>query len=60
MKRYLLDTSPLAAYLQQREPAVRLIRPLIERHEVATSSIVYAEVIEYRVCQVLCGAPFNG
>ena len=47
MKLYLLDTSPLAAYLQHREPAVRLIQPLIERHEVATSILVYAEVIEY-------------
>jgi len=47
MKRYLLDTSLLAAYLQSRAPAVRLIRPLIERHEVATSILVYAEVTEY-------------
>jgi predicted nucleic acid-binding protein len=47
MKRYLLDTSLLAAYLQSREPAVRLIQPLIERHEVATSILVYAEVTEY-------------
>ena len=47
MKRYLLDTSPLAAYLQRKEPAVRLIQPLIERHAVATSIIVYAEVMEY-------------
>src|SRR6266702_2997497 len=47
MKRYLLDTSPLAAYLQRKEPAVRIIQPLIERHAVATSMIVYAEVIEY-------------
>ena len=47
MKRYLLDTSPLAAYLQRKEPAVQLIQPLIERHEVATSIIVYAEVTEY-------------
>ena len=47
MKRYLLDTSPLAAYLQSREAAVRLIHPLIERHEVATSILVYAEVTEY-------------
>ena len=47
MKRYLLDTSLLAAYLQSREQAVRLIQPLIERHEVATSILVYAEVTEY-------------
>src|SRR6266567_1178447 len=47
MKRYLLDTAPLAAYLQKREPAVHLIRPLIKAHAVATSIIVYAEVVEY-------------
>ena len=47
MKRYLLDTSPLAAYLQSREPAVVLLRPLIARHEVATSILIYAEVVEY-------------
>ena len=47
MKRYLLDTSLLAAYLQSREPAVHLIAPLIERHEVATSILVYGEVVEY-------------
>src|SRR5260370_32451062 len=47
MKKYLLDTSPLAAYLQRREPAVTLIQPLIARHEVATSIVVYAEVTEY-------------
>ncbi len=47
MKRYLLDTSLLAAYLQSRVSAVQLIHPLIERHEVATSILVYAEVSEY-------------
>jgi predicted nucleic acid-binding protein len=47
MKRYLLDTSLVAAYLQNRKPAVHLIQPLIERHEVATSILVYAEVTEY-------------
>ncbi len=47
MKRYLLDTAPLAAYLQKREPAVHLIQPLIKAHTVATSIIVYAEVVEY-------------
>lgn len=47
MKRYLLDTAPLAAYLQKREPAVRLIHPFIEDHAVATSIIAYAEVVEY-------------
>ncbi len=47
MKRYLLDTSLLAAYLQSRKSAAHLIHPLIERHEVATRILVYAEVTEY-------------
>ena len=47
MKRFLVDTTPLAAYLQQKEPAISILKPLIERHEVATSIIVYAEVTEY-------------
>src|SRR2546423_1283507 len=47
MKKYLLDTSPFAAYLNQREGAVSILQPLIHRHEVATSVIVYAEVVEY-------------
>ena len=47
MKRYLLDTSLLAAYLQSRVIAVQLIHPLIELHGVATSILVYAEVAEY-------------
>jgi hypothetical protein len=47
MKHYLLDMSSLAAYLQSKEPAVQMIQPLIESHEVATSIIVYAEVMEY-------------
>src|SRR5205823_6234584 len=29
------------------EPAVSILQPLIQRHEVATSIIVYAEVVEY-------------
>src|SRR6266704_894079 len=47
MKRYLLDTTLVAAYLQSRVTAVQLIHPLIQRHEVATSILVYAEVAEY-------------
>jgi predicted nucleic acid-binding protein len=47
MKRYLLDTSLLAAYLQSRVRAVELLHPLMKRHEVATSILVYAEVAEY-------------
>jgi predicted nucleic acid-binding protein len=45
--RYLLDTSPLAAYLNNRPKAVSLISPWIARREAATSGLVYAEVVEY-------------
>ena len=47
MRRYLLDTTPLAAYLQGQAPAVHLITPWLERSEAATSILVYGEVIEY-------------
>jgi predicted nucleic acid-binding protein len=47
MRRYLLDTSPLAALLLARPAAVALITPWIERHEAATSILAYAEVVEY-------------
>lgn len=47
MKRYLLDTSPFAAYLQSKPKAVNIIQPWIQQHEVTTSIIVYAEVYEY-------------
>src|SRR6058998_3763312 len=47
MRRYLLDTSPLAALLLARPAAVALITPWMQRHEAATSILVYAEVVEY-------------
>jgi predicted nucleic acid-binding protein len=47
MKRYLLDTSLLAAYLQNRNVAIELITPWIKKQEAATSILVYAEVTEY-------------
>ena len=47
MKRYLLDTSPLTALLRSRPASVTLITPWINRHEVATSILVYGEVLEY-------------
>jgi predicted nucleic acid-binding protein len=47
MKRYLLDTTPLAAGLFNRPAAVDLLRPWLERHEAATSIVVYGEVVEY-------------
>ncbi len=47
MRQYLLDTGPLAAYLQGRPGAVRLISPWIQQRAVATSVLTYAEVHEY-------------
>ena len=47
MKRYLLDTFLLAAYLHNRTKAVRLMTPWITHDEAVTSILVYGEVIEY-------------
>lgn len=47
MKRYLLDTAPLSAYLLRRSAAVALVQPWISRHEATTSSLVQAEILEY-------------
>jgi predicted nucleic acid-binding protein len=47
MKRYLLDTSVVAAYLQNRKTAVEILTPWIKKQEAATSILVYAEVTEY-------------
>ena len=47
MKRYLLDTSLFAGFLHKRAKAIELLTPWIRNHEVATSILVYAEVIEY-------------
>ncbi|SRR6266487_3742477 len=47
MKRYLLDTSLLAAYLHNRAKAIQLMTPWIKNDEVVTSILVYGEVIEY-------------
>ncbi len=47
MRRYLLDSSAVAAYLNGRNAAVDLISPWINRQEAATSILVYGEVIEY-------------
>jgi predicted nucleic acid-binding protein len=46
LKRYLLDTTPLSAYLNGLAAAVQRIDPWIMRDEVATSVLVYAEVLE--------------
>ena len=47
MKRYLLDTSLLAAYLHNRKTAVSLLSSWVQHDEAATSLLVYGEVIEY-------------
>ncbi len=47
MRRYLLDTAPLAALLLGRPGAASRITPWIADHEVATSIMVYGEAIEY-------------
>ena len=47
MRRYLLDTGPLAAYLHGRPVALQLIQPWIRQREVATTILAYAEVDEY-------------
>lgn len=47
MRRYLLDTTPLAAYLFGREPVVDLVGSWLDRREAATSILVYGEIVEY-------------
>lgn len=47
MRRFLLDTTPLAAYLIGRPPTVAVIDPWLDRGEAATSILVYGEVSEY-------------
>jgi predicted nucleic acid-binding protein len=47
VRRYLVDTSLLAAYLRRRTVAIQLISPWIANEEAATSILVYGEVLEY-------------
>lgn len=47
MSDFLLDTRPLAAYLQGRPAVVSLVSPWLRRHEVTSSILVYGEVMEY-------------
>jgi hypothetical protein len=47
MKRYLLDTNILGAYLQGRSGALSLARTWIHNDEAATSIVVYGELTEY-------------
>jgi predicted nucleic acid-binding protein len=47
MRRYLLDTGTLVAYLQGKPKIVQLVSPWIASQQAATSILVYAEVIEH-------------
>jgi predicted nucleic acid-binding protein len=47
VRRYLLDSAPLAAFIHGRPGATQLITPWIRRREAATSVLAHAEVIEY-------------
>jgi predicted nucleic acid-binding protein len=47
MRRYLLDTGILVAYLQGKPTIVQRVSPMITNHEAATSMVVYAEVVEH-------------
>src|SRR4051812_36651105 len=46
MRRQLLDTTPLAALLTNRPPLVSLLTPALGHDELATSIVVYGEVLE--------------
>lgn len=46
MRRYLLDTTPLSAYLSGRRTALERLGDWLARGELATSGLVYAEVLE--------------
>jgi predicted nucleic acid-binding protein len=47
MRRYLLDTGILVAYLQGKPNIVKLVSPMITGQQAATSMLVYAEVVEH-------------
>ncbi len=47
MRRYLLDTNILGAYLQGRSGAVKIAQTWIYNDQAATSIVVYAEITEY-------------
>jgi predicted nucleic acid-binding protein len=47
MRRYLLDTGPLGAYLQGRPAVIELVSPWLQEREASTSILAYAEVVEY-------------
>src|SRR5262245_22619821 len=47
MRRNLLDTTPLSAYLLGRPGVIPLVQPWLRRREAATSMLAYGEVAEY-------------
>ena len=47
MRRYLLDTNIIGAYLMGRKKASELAHPWIQNDEAATSILIYGEVCEY-------------
>lgn len=47
MRRYLLDTGVLTAYLRGRAGAVALVESWVLAGEAATSMLVYGEIVEY-------------
>ena len=47
MRKYLLDTTPLTAYVFGRPAAVTRFTSWLAEDEVATSVLAYAEVVEY-------------
>ena len=47
MKRFLLDTSLVAAFLHGRPNTLALIEPLVRNRQAGTSMLVYGEVMEY-------------
>ena len=47
MKKYLLDTSVMAAFLNKRSGTIKLVKPWVSASEATTSLLVYGEVIEY-------------
>ena len=47
MRRYLLDTGTLVAYLQGKPQVVQLVSPMLTSQHAATSMVVYGEVVEH-------------
>jgi predicted nucleic acid-binding protein len=47
MRRYLLDTTPFVAFLRGRQGAIERLTPWLDRGELATSILVYAETVEW-------------